>query len=394
VKPRSFVGSDRSIASTDMTREYDFILAAVRRFFRPGSALPSTEGLDWNLVYDLARRHSVAGFLQRECDAPALRERSLERARDTLALSAELIKLVDLFGKDAIDVIPLKGPVLGSALYKDEALKTSTDLDLLIRPRDALRAIRLLESVGYRPESVPHWRSEKGYLRNVNNELSFNDPALWLKLDLHWTLLPGYFPCPISGTELWTKARSVPWGSTHLMVLSPEHQVAFLCAHGVKHLWARLGWLCDLARLIQVEHRIEWSEVFDQARRSHTTRMILLSLLLARDFLGVELPPAAAALADADPQALVLASTVMERLRANRPASTVDVISFCVRALERTGDRARCLFGMTLQPTEAEYRVVQLPPALYWVYYLLRPLRLTAKYIGRLICGDSREFTH
>ena len=67
----------------------------------------------------------------------------------------------------------------------------------------------------------------------------------------------------------------------------------FLCAHGAKHLWARLGWLCDLARLIQMEQGIDWSEVFDQTRRSHTTRMILLGLLLADNLLGVELPAAA-----------------------------------------------------------------------------------------------------
>ena len=369
-----------------MTREFDFLLASVRRFFRPESSLPSKEGLDWSLVFELAHRHAVAGFLRRECDAPALRDGALETARATLAMSAELIKLVDLFRKDMIDVIPLKGPVLGVALYNDKTLKSSTDLDLLIRPRDALRAKRLLESVGYRLESVPHWPSEKSYLRNVNNELSFNDPTLWLKLDVHWTLLPGYFPSPFAGAELWAKARSVPWGSTHLLVLSPEHQVVFLCAHGVKHLWARLGWLCDLARLIQVEQGIDWSEVFEQTRGSHTTRMILLSLLLAGDLLGVELPAATAALAHADPRARVLAATVLERLRANRPASTVAEALFCVRALERTSHRARLVFSILLQPTEAEYRVAQVPPALYWVYYLLRPIRLTAKYI-RLLTG-------
>ena len=72
-----------------------------------------------------------------------------------------------------IDVVPLKGPVLGSALYQNKALKTSTDLDLLVRPGDALRAKRLLESIGYRLQTVPHWPSERAYLRNINNELAF-----------------------------------------------------------------------------------------------------------------------------------------------------------------------------------------------------------------------------
>ena len=37
-----------------MTREFDFLLASVRRFFRPESPLPSKEGLDWSVVSELA----------------------------------------------------------------------------------------------------------------------------------------------------------------------------------------------------------------------------------------------------------------------------------------------------------------------------------------------------
>jgi len=232
--------------------------------------------------------------------------------------------------------------------------------------------------------TVPHWPSEKGYLRNVNDELAFRDSGFWLKLDLHWSLLPGYFPSPFEDATMWANLRSVPWGNTRMQTLSAEQQLMFLCAHGVKHLWARLGWLCDLGRLIQVEPRIEWSQIFDQTRRTHTTRMVLLSLLLADNLLGVDLPPAAAALVDADPQAAVLAAVVLERLRTDRPASTVATAFFCVRALERTRHRARLVFGMFFQPTEAEYRVLQMPPSMYWIYYAFRPLRLAAKYARRL----------
>jgi hypothetical protein len=156
-----------------MTLEIDFLLAAVRRFFRPESPLPSKEGLDWDVVLQLADRHAVAGFLRNACDPPALADGGFERARSSLELSAELVKLVDLFKEDGIDVIPLKGPVLGTALYQDRALKASTDLDLLVRRSDALRAKRLLESVPYCLLTVPHWPAEKACLRDINDELAF-----------------------------------------------------------------------------------------------------------------------------------------------------------------------------------------------------------------------------
>ena len=378
-----------------MTREFDFLLASVRQFFRPGSLLPSKEGLDWGVVFELADRHAVGGFLRSACDSlESVSGRRLEPARSNLALSAELVKLAGLFEKETINVVPLKGPVLGAALYRGKVLKASTDLDLLVRPSDALKAKALLESIGYRLLTVPHWPAGKAYLRNINDELAFRDPSCWLKLDLHWRLLPGYFPAPFDEAELWSRTRSIPWGNARVRILTPEQQLMFLCAHGAKHLWARLGWLCDLARLIQVETGIDWSEVFDLARSSHTTRVVLLGLALANDLIGVELPAAAAARADSDPQARVLAATVLARLRADRPASHVATAWFCVRALERGSQRARLVFGMFVQPTEAEYRVLQMPPALYWAYYLFRPLRLAAKYARRLSGSRDRRQLH
>jgi hypothetical protein len=377
-----------------MTREFDFLLASVRRYFRPESPLPSKEGLDWSLVLDLADRHSVAEFLRSACDPQTLAEGGLETARSNLVLSAELLKLADLFKKEMIDVVPLKGPLLGAALYQDQVLKVSTDLDLLVRRTDALRAKRLLESIGYRLQTVPHWPSERACLRGIRNELSFRDSDSRLKLDLHWSLLPSYFPSSFEEAKIWANLRSVPWGNARMQTLSPEQQLMFLCAHGVKHLWSRLGWLCDLARLIQTEPGMDWSQVFEHTRRSHTTRMVLLSLLLADNLLGVRLPPAAAGLVAADPQVRVLAATVRERLRTDRPASTVARAIFCARALERTRHRARLVFGMFIQPTEAEYRVLQMPPSLYWMYYLLRPGRLAAKYGRRLIGSRERRALH
>ena len=75
---------------------------------------------------------------------------------------------------------------------------------------------------------------------------------------------------------------------------------------------------------------------------------------------------------------------MLERLRAGGPLSAVDTALFGVRALERTGHRARLVWGIFLQPTEAEYRVLQLPPRLFCLYYIFRLARLALKYIRRM----------
>jgi hypothetical protein len=106
-----------------------------------------------------------------------------------------------------------------------------------------------------------------------------------------------------------------------------------------------------------------------------------VGLLLASDLLGVDLPPAAI-----DTEARALAADVIERFHTRAPILTAAVESarFSMRAFERTSQRTRFLFGIFLEPTEAEYRALQLPPVLYWLYYPFRPLRLALKYARRL----------
>ena len=50
---------------------------------------------------------------------------------------------------------------------------------------------------------------------------------------------------------------------------------------------------------------------------------------------------------------------------------------------ERNSHRLRYLAGTFVWPSEAEYRALRLPPALYFLYYPFRQLRLIAKYAAR-----------
>jgi hypothetical protein len=48
--------------------------------------------------------------------------------------------------------------------------------------------------------------------------------------------------------------------------------------------------------------------------------------------------------------------------------------------MERTGHRLRYVAGEYLTPSEAEFRALQLPPRLFFLYYPFRPIRLLWKY--------------
>ena len=310
-----------------MTHEFAFLLASVRRFFQPGTALPCPDGIDWPRLTQLAERHAVIGLLYqalqqeavRQPPAPALdalRLRAWETMRQDLILSAELAKLLDIFAEERIAVISLKGPALREILYGHKGLRSSTDLDLLVHAPDAPRARRLLESRGYRLESALHWSSENALFRCRDSEISFAGPV---RVDLHWRLLPGYFPGSFDESQVWNNPRVVPFAGTEAWTLAPERLLLFLCAHGTKHIWERLGWICDVARLLQVEPDMDWSGLFIQAAQTDTSRMVLLGLILASELFGVELPAAAADRARQDPRPGTLAGKLKVRLQEEHP---------------------------------------------------------------------------
>jgi hypothetical protein len=372
-----------------VTREFDYLLAAVRRFFNPDASLVPRDGLDWGRVKSLAERHAVVPVLHAAVGNgdEHLDRRVREIVRFDLRLSAELVKLLGALDRARIEAISLKGPVLGSLLYGDRVLRTSDDLDLVVRRGDAVRVRSVFEGLGYRMESVPHWPGGATLLRARDSQMSFSDPTETVSVDVHWTFFPEYFPSPFDERDVWNNLRRTHWCGSTVRTLAPEDLVLFLCAHSAKHCWRRLSWLCDIARLLQLTPDLDWQAVFDRTRRTSTSRLIATSLLLVRSVLRLELPDRAWQWVQAqDVSTHRLAAAVAQDGLAggSRPSSVASAL-MCLRMLESTSHRRRFLFGTVFQPSEAEFMSLQLPPALYWLYYPFRPLRLAAKHARKAI---------
>src|SRR5450432_92092 len=62
--------------------------------------------------------------------------------------AAALHRVLAAFETRGIDVLAFKGPVSAWSLYTDPGLRHMADLDLLVRPRDAARAVGMLIELG------------------------------------------------------------------------------------------------------------------------------------------------------------------------------------------------------------------------------------------------------
>ena len=155
----------------------------------------------------------------------------------------------------------------------------------------------------------------------------------------------------------------------------------FLCAHGSKHMFERLAWICDIARFLIVTPDLDWTAIVEHSRRTRTLRQLLLSMRLSADLLHVQ-PPVDL---PKDPVVEPLVRDVRDRLLAGAtpPATRSESARFCLRLLEPPSHKVRFLYRQYVTPSEAEYRVLQLPPPLYFLYYPFRPMRLLWRHAIR-----------
>jgi hypothetical protein len=86
-----------------------------------------------------------------------------------------------------------------------------------------------------------------------------------------------------------------------------------------------------------------------------------------------------------DPAVEKLVTFVRNRVlaAAATPTPESELIPFCLGIFQSQRHRLRYLLGH-FAPSRAEYQALQLPPAFYFLYYFLRPLRLIARYTLKL----------
>jgi Uncharacterised nucleotidyltransferase len=368
--------------------ECEFLVAAVRRFFHPEDPPPDPSRLDWSELMRLSRTHAVTPLLYcalRSVPIPQHAAGSLRAAFDAntrwnLTLSAELCRLAEVFEEHAIAFVPLKGPVLSQQLYGDLSMRASNDLDWLVRQCDVLRVRDLLTARGYRVGSPLHWPCDSACLHSRDAEISLVDESRFLSVDLHWRILPDYFASAFDYEDVWQSLVSTAFSGREIPVLRPEHTLLLLCAHGAKHAFGRIGWICDIASCLIAFPDLRWPELLAASARAGTMRELLLGLKLAENLLGVALPPTL----PGDPAADELVHLVRNRVLAAAPIRIPEseLIPFCLRLFESRRHRLRYLLGH-LAPSWADYKALQLPPALYFLYYFLRPVRLIANYAVR-----------
>jgi hypothetical protein len=352
--------------------------------------------LDWEYLLQTAGWHGVTPLLYHTLrrisptDVPQaileqLQHHSRANAARNLFLTDELLKLLTLLESHGVPALPYKGPVLTASIYGNLALREFADLDILVHERDYQRTQHLLSTSGYRFMKAFEWES------------TYVDGSGRVAVDLHQRMSPHEFPSPLQFEHVWERRHQTVLLGTKVPSLSPEDTLLMLAIQISKDAGSRyfqLAKLCDMAALLRAFPSLDLAQALLHARQGGGERMLLFSLALVSDLLGVRLPQACLRAMRFHPSIGALVEEARRQLCQSEDSlvterQTVATFRWLVR--ERLRDKIHPYYHRYVHaafvPCNLDRQLVPLPLCFAFLYYGIRPIRLLCKYGSLLFRG-------
>ncbi len=341
---------------------------------------------DWDTAIKGAREHGVLPMLYARLTEQGLPvpTAALERMRTendrnvfhSLVNAAELLEVLREFDEHQIPAMPFKGVVLSASVYRDISARPAGDLDVLVFFRDLTRATAILIKRGY--ELKTPVRCNSSPIAEDLYEYHFERQSDGMVIELRWRLELGTprFRRNLGMDWAWATRQVTTLAGARVPDLDPSTALLVLCMHGSKHVWSRLIWTCDVARLLERHPDLEWDVVIGEAKRSGLWRTLALGVLLAHRVAAAPVPETILRRFEADRPAWKLGRHFDENLIREPLVVPQSRVPYYVQLLGFE-DRIRMLFSLSvLRPNVWDRAVIRLPRVLDPLYYVIRPFRI------------------
>jgi len=347
--------------------------------------------IEWKTVLDLADRHGVLPLLTQQVSEASqhvppdvissLRQSYQTNVHKALFLSRELIRILDKLSAAGAEAMPYKGLALAEIVYGDIALRQAGDIDLLIHARDFARVRDAVGELEYVPHLNLSSAEEVAYLKS-GYECAFDGPAGKNLLEVQWGIQPRFYAVDVDMGSIFQRGVDVTVAGCAMKSPSMEDLFLILSLHAAKHLWGRLIWICDLARLMQLP-TLNWSLIGEQAEQLGIVRILRVSLILASHLSRAPVPSAADKHLAADTHAPKIAEEIEDCLLIETTINpeSLEYYRWMVRLRERRIDRMRIVRRLVLTPGPGEWSTMRLPKPLFPIYRLIRLGRLGARVV-------------
>lgn len=332
---------------------------------------------DWEHLLQLARQnrllHALPALVEPQAMPEPLLQRLTEfatqRALTSVHLVQQLHHVLTLLQRESISAVSYKGVALSQMAFGSVGARESSDLDLLVGPRDYQRAYETLRREGFEcvyPKPTVH-------LFRQSYEISLSHPTRAVNIDLHRAFLPGCYRFDFTHAQV--TPYSVRLLGREVRTLEPTEHLLVLCVHGSKHGWREPRWVYDLDALCR-RQAIDWSRLESLAGRHHCRNAVGVGLALSRRLFGTPTPDLPFPRPALDASLRQFGDHAHQGMSAHRYQWMT-----CDGPREQWQYLAWTLFF----PHQRDLDFCQLPSALWPLYYLIRaPRVLYERSVGRL----------
>lgn len=261
-----------------------------------------TRPIDWTYLLHIALEHKVVNLVLHTLKThaadlvPAAQMAQLQLQYNfnlwqSLRITSELIRVINLLESHKIEVLPLKGPVLALMLYENMFMREYKDIDILVHRDSVEAAQRLLLANGYRlNDSEDYQKLFSNFNEPYHTSLLGKREGGDVELELHWSVTISFLPFTLDNERIWDYTTSVSMNGFQTRTLKPEELLMYISMHGAKHRWNWVKWICDIAAFLESYPTLDWASALAKVDEFRTKRVLLLNLWLAHTLLDAPLP--------------------------------------------------------------------------------------------------------
>ncbi len=364
---------------------------------------------DWQALISAAVQHRVFPqfYLALTEHAPGyispqllsqLRHLYNQNALKTIALTGELFRILDILEQENIPTIAFKGPTLSLIAYDTLSSRSFDDLDILVKPKDFFKPKTVLESFGYNAQLMPilSEQQEQEFFWWLG-EYTLYHPETKIHIDVHGRAIAGDgFAYTTDMSRFWDRSSRIDMLGRSIPTFKREDLLLYLCIGAAKDGYPHLKGICDIATLIHNHPNLDWDFIIRESRDLKLDRVLRVGLLLVHELLATPLTDRLLKFATADRKALWLKKIVVTRLTESQsilsrePSWERFIIRFLSLGhwepqLQHGLDFIKRIFRLLFMVNKLDYSFFPLPRRLYFLYYLIRPVRLVQKHRSGLL---------
>ena len=343
--------------------------------------------LDWEYLVNMASRHRLRPLLYVNLNSICpeklpedvlgnLKSYYMANVQKNLMLTGELVKIINILESNDIKAIPYKGPVLATSAYGNIGLREFGDIDIFIDKSDALKVKNAMLTNEY--ELCPPINIEDSFYMKFNAEYRFINNKTNHIIEIKWKFEDDFFSFPVNPQILLEELNKLDINSFQLNTFSPSNIILIICIHCANHSWSRLSWICDISEFIQSE-KMDWYDVLEKSEKLGVKRILLINLILARDFFDLKLPNEILSHLNSDSSAKQISFQIKKRIF-KKQFNIAERFILDLKKRENLKDGVKdCINGL-ITPSYADFLDMQLNEQFFPLYHIIRPFLLIKRY--------------